>query len=277
MKLEQQDLDADLLVQPTYFQAKFDSKINRQVSKIAEAESKYLIEYSSVGNLQVWLLISLALLVLSIPTYVLTFYTRRQKISVVEGGKFDDLTSVYYFEQGLQKAKEVLNNQPDINFFAVISVDIDYMKAINHSFSYDFGDRFIRAFASTLEGLFNSNGIITRVRRNDFVIFVSAQSEQDIIAKIQEIHRRLTNLAIDEHCPNATCSIGYSCCKVLSSSDISDLCIQLVGQASIALRYAKYCGGNRWAKYDSEHAKTYSYQEKHAQYDLELGSDSSPF
>ena len=40
----------------------------------------------------------------------------------------------------------------------------------------------------------------------------------------------------------------------------ADLCTQLVGRASIALRYAKYKGGNRWEQYSSNHVDKYAYE-----------------
>ena len=253
LAIEEQDTRENLMIQPVYYQAQFDSKINSQISKIAIAEQQYLNIISVVGNLEVWLFVVISLLALTMPMYGLTFYHRRQKILIVDGGKFDDLTNVFIFEQGVHKARSFIKEQhQSISHYAVITVDIDMMKSINHSYDYDFGDLFLRSFAHSLDKIFGSIGIITRVRRNDFVIFIAVNSETEVISLIEQIHGQLDNLVIGKHRPNATCSVGFSCFNMKSYDKTSDLCTHLVGQASIALRYSKSSGGNKWTKYDKD-------------------------
>lgn len=254
--LEQQDIESGSLITVAYHQAQFDSKINQQVAKLSEVELEYANLISKIGSLQIWLLAIGATLLLSFSAYALSFFHRRRKISVIEDDKFDDLTSVLQFEQGLYKARTNLQQQrDDIEYYAVASIDIDLLKAINHSFDYDFGDRLIRAFAMELEDIFSQCGIITRVRRNDFVVFFSTNDEGDISYLLSQVSVRLANLSVKGVKPNATCSIGYAVEAITPEMDVVDLCSFLVGQASIALRHSKFDGGNKSTKYDQNLTK----------------------
>ena len=92
----------------------------------------------TIGRLEIYLSVALSLFILSIPAYLLTYYNPfyRKKLRVIEGGLFDDLTAVYHFEEGLKRAKKsILSVDVSDKYYAVVTIDIDYMKAINHSFN----------------------------------------------------------------------------------------------------------------------------------------------
>lgn len=278
LALAQQERQSGMLTHVAYLQAQFDSKINIELTKVSELEQQYIAGVSKVASLQVWLLLVGATLLLSIPAYGLTFYHRRKKISVIEADNFDELTSVYHFEQGLQQARTMLHSQRhSFEYYGVATVDIDSMKSINHSFNHDFGDRLIRAFATEIKNIFADCGVITRVRRNDFVIFCSINDQSEFTRRLTQVQLRLGNLIIDRHNPNATCSIGYAVEAVAVDTDISDLCSQLVGKASIASRHAKLNGGNRWTRYDESIAIHYAHEYQIDKYCDPVSNDVEPF
>ena len=255
LAIELDDIDTDIQKKLAYTQAQFDSKLNNQVAEFSNVELETLMLNFTIGRLEIYLSVALSLFILSIPAYLLTYYNPfyRKKLRVIEGGLFDDLTAVYHFEEGLKRAKKsILSVDVSDKYYAVVTIDIDYMKAINHSFNYDFGDRFIRVFAANIKTIYIGKGIITRVQRNDFVIFLLIDQLIEIDTLLTDTHLFLKKLEIDGYCPNATCSIGYSVKSINAESDLSSLCTSLVGQASIALRFAKYHGGDQSTLYNSE-------------------------
>ena len=255
LAIELNYIDTDSQKKLAYSQAQFDSKLNNQVAEFTNIELETLRHNFTIGRLEIYLSVVLALLILSIPAYCLTYYNPfyRKKLTVIEGGLFDDLTAVYHFEEGLKRAKKlILSVDVSDKYYAVVTIDIDYMKAINHSFNYDFGDRFIRVFAANIKTIYIGKGIITRVQRNDFVIFLLIDQLIEIDTLLTDTHLFLKKLEIDGYCPNATCSIGYSVKSINAESDLSSLCTSLVGQASIALRFAKYHGGDQSTLYNSD-------------------------
>ena len=254
IKVQNSSNDRVRKIHVAYLQSRFDNKIDQQSAVIAQIEQQNLGLLAKASMLTNLILLSTALLFLSISFYCFTFYRRRRSVTLTGLSNRDDLTQLFNPEYGNNLAQNMLTQSGrDRTFFGVICIDLDFMSAVNNSFSYDFGDILIQSFAGNINEIINDTGIVIRHSGDYFIAFIPGLGpvqQEDLVVKI---HQCLDGLAIDRQNIIVSCSIGWNCQAVDVIEDVNLYLSLMVEQASQALRQAKFNGRNQWIRY--EHGK----------------------
>lgn len=130
-----------------------------------------------------------------------------EKLIFIE--KYDELT-------GLPNQKSLYelldyyceNRKP----FALLYLDIDRFNMINDSLGYEIGDEVLKIVANRLKDILPSNGHISRISSNDFVVTQSAFHHKDQVIQLAEkiIHEVERPIIVEDYEIYVSMSIGIS-------------------------------------------------------------------
>jgi|GEM_PF-3490715 len=233
-----------------YLQMRFDNKINQQskvINKIEHNNIKLMIKIEELTNI---LIVVCALLVLSISFYCFTFYRRSKTMTTVERSNFDELTQLYNADYGFSLAKTMLeNSESSERPFGVVYINIDFMSAVNNSFSHDFGDILLQAFASKIKCLVSDDGIVIRHSGDSFIACTRSLDTEQLTDLIIKIHQCLDGIMIDRQKIIVSCSIGWTLEHCEQYSNVDQTLSLLIDHATEALEQAKFSGRNQWLRY----------------------------
>ncbi|MBN2823685.1 MAG: EAL domain-containing protein [Campylobacterales bacterium] len=183
---------------------------------------------------------------------------------IAEHDSLTNLYNRYYFNHIIN---EKIVTIPEEYYLALIFIDVDEFKTINDTLGHDFGDQLLVAIARRLEELVSSQGNLSRIGGDEFMIILSKISAYD---KVYSFAHRLQALfdepfVIDKHYLKVTISFG-----IVLSNDRTKSVTTLYKEADLALYKAKEQGRNRFAFYKEEYS-----QELHARNDLLNGLKES--
>jgi diguanylate cyclase len=138
---------------------------------------------------------------------------------------------------------------------ALVTLNLDRLKAVNDHLGHKAGDRFIEAFAQLLREAADASSVIARFGGDEFVIVpavaMDAEAAEALAAQLQtRVHKQV---AIDGETITRTVSIGVAV-GVPGRDSASDL----LRQADQAVVSAKGVGGNAVAAFNPEMAEKYA-------------------
>jgi diguanylate cyclase (GGDEF)-like protein len=125
---------------------------------------------------------------------------------------------------------------------AVLLIDLDHFKSINDRFGHAIGDRVLQVFAETATGNIRSSDLIGRLGGEEFAAVLYNAGREKAVALAERIRSAFGEAAteVDGRPVHATVSIGV----VVNEDQPLDV-PELLGQADLALYYAKERGRNR--------------------------------
>jgi diguanylate cyclase (GGDEF)-like protein len=124
----------------------------------------------------------------------------------------------------------------------VLLIDLDHFKSINDRFGHAIGDRVLQVFAETATGNIRSSDLIGRLGGEEFAAVLYNAGREKAVALAERIRSAFGEAAteVDGRPVHATVSIGV----VVNEDQPLDV-PELLGQADLALYYAKERGRNR--------------------------------
>jgi len=158
----------------------------------------------------------------------------------------DSITGVYsrvYFERALENALK--SRRPG----AVIFIDIDNFKKINDSFSYQFGDKCLKAIGAALSSEELESEVVARISADEFMILISGLKE-DAKLSAKKIYNILQKPFIVE---NISVRLNGSIGVTLFPQDSREVEV-LFKNADLATTQAKLWGKNQICFY--QHSMT---------------------
>ena len=251
LDVQHQSNDMVRVAHIAYLKVRFNNKVESQAVLIGQIEKKNIKLIAKTSMLTNLIFLFSALLTLSLSVFLFTFYRKKQSTLLVEHANIDELTQLPLFTHCLAAAQHELDNSVTKNsYFSVISIDLDFMSAVNNSFSHDFGDILLQAFSHKVKVLVDSCGFVSRGVGDSFIVFASGNNPEDITQLAIDIHQCLEGITIDRKKIMVSCSSGLSMVSFHSIGCPLDL---LIEQSAQALRQAKFNGRNQWVQY--EHGK----------------------
>jgi len=236
-----------------YLQMQFDNEINKKSMVINQIEKKNIKLVTKIEERTNILIVVSSLLILSISFYCFTFYRRSKSMSMTDRSNFDELTQLYSAPYGFNLAKTMLENSENSGLpFGVVCIDIDFMSAVNNSFSHDFGDILLQAFGNKIKSLVSDDGIAIRHSGDYFIACTRSLDTEQLTDLIIKIHQCLDGVMIDRQKIIVSCSIGWTLEHCDQRSDASQELSNLIDHAADALNQAKFNGRNQWVRYQPE-------------------------
>jgi len=162
----------------------------------------------------------------------------------------DPLTGLYnrkYLETYIDKYlyNGVYKNVP----CGVMMVDIDFFKLINDNYGHDIGDKAIKIIANTLIDVVDQDDVVIRFGGEEFVVIIVDCTEEELIAKAEEIRIAFSQQQIET--PDTTFTKTVSIGVSRFPNKAKDFW-KYVKQSDIALYEAKQTGRNKVVKYTKD-------------------------
>lgn len=125
-------------------------------------------------------------LLLSLPFFVQDHLEKRRLLSSLEDMSYIDKLTGLHNRNKYMAVLEALKNEP--SSVGIIFADINGLKAVNDTYSHEFGDRLIKRAAEILQGLFSSD--VFRIGGDEFVVLCRGMARQVFEEKIRELCRQ---------------------------------------------------------------------------------------
>jgi diguanylate cyclase (GGDEF)-like protein len=132
--------------------------------------------------------------------------------------------------------------------FALAIADLDHFKQLNDTHGHEAGDRALRMFARTVQGILRDDDVIARWGGEEFVIVVPDLDRRQAMSVLERIREQLAAANGGEH-PAFTASFG------VTDSSCAETLEQLLHLADAALYDAKEGGRDRIAISDAPRAE----------------------
>ena len=168
-------------------------------------------------------------------------------------GNLDNLTQIpnrRAFDERLRQEWTAMKQQH--RPLAVILIDIDFFKCFNDAFGHVEGDHCLRQVAQAIHGVADQwSGLAARYGGEEFAVILPQTGRDNAIAIIQEIRKKIQQLAIPapdtihRHSNVVTVSAGMA-----SQIPTGDHLQSLVEAADIALYQAKAAGRDTWREFN---------------------------
>jgi len=125
--------------------------------------------------------------------------------------------------------------------FALIRVDLDHLRAINHRYGSECGDRVLVAVASTLRDTLRERDVAARWGSEEFVLLLPETDLDGARTLAEKVRSRIASLRVvhGDRELEVTCTLG------LSEADLGDSIDALAARADAALVAGKSAGGDR--------------------------------
>lgn len=132
---------------------------------------------------------------------------------------------------------------------AVLFLDLDRFKAVNDTFGHAIGDQLLQAVAHRLKSAIRSSDTVSRQGGDEFVLLLSEVNQDESLAlKIEKIHEIITApYCVAGNDLDVGATIGVS----VFPEDGQDA-ETLIGNADVAMYYAKHTGRNKFQFFTSE-------------------------
>jgi diguanylate cyclase (GGDEF)-like protein/PAS domain S-box-containing protein len=122
--------------------------------------------------------------------------------------------------------------------FALAMADLDHFKQLNDAHGHEAGDRALRFFATTAQGVLRDDDVIARWGGEEFVIVVPDLDRHDAASVLERIRERLVEFRSGDH-PAFTASFG------VTDSTRAETLEELLKFADAGLYEAKEAGRDR--------------------------------
>lgn len=121
----------------------------------------------------------------------------------------DQLTQIY----NRQYLQEFIQQKSLQNYYLML-MDIDYFKRVNDHYGHDVGDDVLVAVVNEIKSNLREDDLIVRFGGEEFLIFISKKSTQEIEGVAQRLRLAIENLTIrtHSHILNITISLGVNPC-----------------------------------------------------------------
>ncbi|MCP9490568.1 MAG: EAL domain-containing protein [Solirubrobacteraceae bacterium MAG38_C4-C5] len=162
-----------------------------------------------------------------------------------EQAMHDRLTGLPNRELLISRLETALRAGPGSPRPCVLFIDIDDFKHVNDSLGHPAGDSLLVAVGERLRSAFRAQDTIARVGGDEFVVLLSADSEEDAVTTADRVLLALASpFVVDEHRVRVTGSIGIAAANADGSVE------ELLRNADLALCAAKREGKSRFALYE---------------------------
>ncbi|MDD3170934.1 MAG: diguanylate cyclase [Bacilli bacterium] len=173
---------------------------------------------------------------------------KKREFYLLQQSERDSLTKLYNRRTAKKKIDEFLSkDNKSIHGFYML--DLDRFKDVNDKFGHNFGDKVIKSFADTLQGMFSDNDIVCRLGGDEFIILQKyAYSENRIKAKLGEV----CNLIAEKyHFTELKLPMTTSIGAVIAPYEGKNF-DELYKKVDKALYIAKEEGGNKFILYKED-------------------------
>ncbi len=126
---------------------------------------------------------------------------------------FDRLTDLPNWAGFVEHLEQTLNQaQPDSQpQFAILWLDLDQFKLVNHSLGNSLGDRLLVAIAQRLKAFLPAHEVVARLGEDEFALLHPIQDEDEVIRLAEQIQQLLARpFNLEEHEVFVTVSIGIA-------------------------------------------------------------------
>ena len=178
----------------------------------------------------------LAFMTLLLPVGFITVATRRLQTLLEQRSNRDPLTAVLNRRGFADFHARHSARQP----LALMSIDLDFFKAINDRHGHAMGDRVLVDVAGVMRGVLRDSDAVARFGGEEFVVLLpeSQQARAELLA--QRIQAALRQPRPDASLPHYTLSIGIAC-QVAEDESLDSM----LQRSDRALYRAKQLGRNR--------------------------------
>lgn len=166
---------------------------------------------------------------------------------------YDSLTKLYNKNTLESKIDEYLKEDGHEKEHAMLILDIDNLKAINHNLGRLFGDTVLKNIADKFKKLFFVNGFVGRIGGDEFLIFIKdVVKKEDLQKKVNLIKKVCEETYIGENLVDQiSCSIGIGRYPKDGGN-----CSELFKSADKALHEVKNKGKNGYVFYNNKNSET---------------------
>lgn len=207
------------------------------------------LAYAQVGSLLEAMLLLLAL------GERLTGWDR-DRLSALEMANHDALTGLgnrRLLAQALENVRDrfIRTGMPVF----LLLIDLDHFKDINDTYGHEAGDQVLREMAHLLTGISRPDDVCVRYGGEEFAVLFQAPSMSAALAVTERIRTKFEEeptIYKGQHIHH-TLSAGLSQLPAEKKNLSTD---QSIGQADMALYWAKKAGRNQTAAFDPDHAQT---------------------
>ncbi|MEW6995767.1 GGDEF domain-containing protein [Colwelliaceae bacterium MEBiC 14330] len=166
-----------------------------------------------------------------------------KKINVL--ANIDGLTGISNRRHGMIQADKSFKhfiNSSQSGACAIVIMDLDFFKKINDTYGHAIGDKVIKLTVKTTQKYLTDADVFCRMGGEEFLLVISAQEQQAIKAKLNEIRAGLTDVNASKLGMDSPITASFGVTFVTSSGKIlSDYIIE----ADNALYQAKEDGRNQ--------------------------------
>ncbi len=171
--------------------------------------------------------------------------------------ELDSLTKLYNRKTAEAKISSLIAGESESRIHALLIMDIDNFKQINHTYGYVFGDALLVELAARLSKQYKSEGnVLSRVGGDCFLIYLSDISSasyaieqgQNVLNILQETFKKQ-----DEN-THISGNVGLSLYPIDGTKTSTLLC-----KASTALAYSKNHGSNNVSLYNNTYMEYTDY------------------
>ena len=238
---------------------------------ISQEHQEILATHVPAYHRQLWLNLSMTLLVLGTLFWTLRVVRKRQEAfkSLEEAQLFnqqlikqleeehrrsthaaatDHLSGLHNRRQLLELAVPALEHQRNKRrLAAILFIDMDRFKSINDSLGHGIGDQLLQAVAGRISRLLEPGDEAARFGGDEFVVLLAGErSEQQIDSWVRVLVQKLSTVySLDEHEVNTSCSVGVAICP-RDGQDVGTL----VRCADAAMYSAKQAGRGQYRFFD---------------------------
>ena len=176
------------------------------------------------------------------------------KIEVDKYNYFDQLTGLpnrfklfETLEKRFKTAKSESNefSNPHGIEAAILFININKLQRINESYSYEYGDKILKAVAIRIEECLHENAFLARFANDNFVVFLSEDNFENVKREAnllaQSIHHNFATNEIMSNCDiRLSVSIG-----IATGSTSNETADQLMQNAHLAMRRNNHMSANK--------------------------------
>jgi putative two-component system response regulator len=188
------------------------------------------------------------------PVRVVAFITdihelKQAAISMKERADRDGLTKLFNKMSGQRLVRDYLATRGTHEVAALLILDLDNFKTVNDTYGHMYGDAVLTQAAMTLQKMFRSQDIISRIGGDEFMVLVKAVPDAHILQTRCELLVEAFREMFGKLMPDldVSCSIGVAMCP-----DHGVGYTELFRHADMALYRSKQKGKNQYKIYDPQ-------------------------
>lgn len=234
--------DDDLQKNVAFQRVKFDTKNKAAQVSLLERKNEMLavereLERRNTQNLVVIVVLSA---VASVVLCIVLVIIIKQKRSLTQAARIDQLTQVYGYPYFVSRSSEVFVNRK--SEISVILVNLDRFRKINELVGFAIGDNLLVQVCGVIKHAVGQDAIIGRIGADEFGICLIGATEELANNVAEQFRKNVANIILehDTQSLKLTASIGVAVVDTKGLTSFNDT----VNAARDALLLAKNFGGN---------------------------------